>query len=80
MSGVAKNLDENSIRQRSEAATGEDGEKFRLLVEGFIPIALRDRLEGIFLVGYNSPHYFRDKEVHLVENLGIHVAFSVTRI
>jgi CheY-like chemotaxis protein len=47
---------------------------------GFIPIVLRDKLEGIFLVGYNSPHYFRDNEVRLVENLGSHVAFSVTRI
>ena len=47
---------------------------------GFIPIVLRDKLEGIFLVGYNSPHYFRDKEVRLVENLAVHVGFSVTRI
>jgi len=47
---------------------------------GFIPIVLREKLEGIFLVGYNSPHYFRDKEVRLVESLAVHVAFSVTRI
>ncbi|GEM_PF-2263122 len=47
---------------------------------GFIPILYRDRLTGIFLVGYNSPHYFRDKEVRLVQNLASHVGFAVARM
>jgi CheY-like chemotaxis protein len=47
---------------------------------GFIPILLRDQLEGIFLVAYNSPHYFRESDVNLVQNIATHVAFAVARI
>jgi DNA-binding response OmpR family regulator len=44
-----------------------------------VPILYRDSLLGMLLVGFETPHYFRQKEMRLIESLASHVAFAVVR-
>ncbi len=46
---------------------------------GFIPLVLRGRLIGKFMVYFDRPHHFTEDEVRLAKTIAFHIAFTTGR-
>ena len=53
------------------------GEGIRAL--GFLPLVAGGRLLGRFMIYYDSPHRFEDREVRFLETLSVHVGVAADR-